>query len=311
MKNVEGKNRSGIPHLRLPRLWRILHDLLNHPPGRRDQLGTLARFIRWQVGSRMLRQAVAMPFVDSTRLLLRTGMHGMTMNVYVGLHEFEDMLFVLHLLRKDDEFLDVGANAGEYAVLAAGRGAKVLAIEPVSTTYEQLLDNIHLNRFHDRIDARHMGVGSEPGELQFSTQTGPTNHVLAPGEAGDHAVTVAVDALDTIAAGWAPTMIKIDVEGFEANVIRGATMLLAQDSLQAVLIELNGLGARYDFSDADIHAQLLKYGLSPMHYDPVARKLHALEDHRTEGNTLYVRASVELDQRLKQAQPFRWRQIAI
>ncbi|WP_277458609.1 MULTISPECIES: hypothetical protein [Methylococcus] len=76
-----------------------------------------------------------MPFVDGTRLLLRTGMHGMTMNVYVGLHEFEDMLFVFHLLRKDDEFLDVGANSGEYAILAAGRGANVLAIEPVPATY--------------------------------------------------------------------------------------------------------------------------------------------------------------------------------
>lgn len=238
-------------------------------------------------------------------------MHGVTGNVYVGLVEYEDMAFVLHLLRKGNAFLDVGANVEVYSILAAGRGANVLAIEPVPATYEQLLDNIYLNRFHDRIDARNMGVGKEPDELTFSTQTGPTNHVLAPGEAGDHAVTVVVDALDTTATGWAPTMIKIDVEGFEANVIRGAAGLLAQDSLQAVLVELNGLGARYGFSDADIHAQLLKHGFRPAHYDPVARQLHALEDHRTEGSTLYVRPSIELDQRLRQAQPFRWRQLAI
>ena len=291
--------------------WRTLRHFLNHPLGRRDRLGTLMRIVRWQIGSRTLGTAVAVPFVDGTRLLIRPGMHGATGNVYVGLMEYEDMAFVLHLLRKGDAFLDVGANVGVYSILAAGRGANALAIEPVPATYEQLLDNIHLNRFHDRIDARNMGVGREPGELQFSTQTGPTNHVLAPGEAGDHAVTVAVDALDTIAAGWVPTMVKIDVEGFEANVIRGAAGLLAQDSLQAVLIELNGLGVRYGFSDADIHAQLLKHGFRPAHYDPVARQLHALEDHRTTGNTLYVRASADLQQRLQTAEPFRWRKIAI
>nr|WP_198324325.1 FkbM family methyltransferase [Methylococcus sp. BF19-07] len=174
-----------------------------------------------------------------------------------------------------------------------------------------MLDNVHLNRFYDRIDARNMGVGAKPGKLQFSTQFGPTNHVLAPGEAGDHAVTVTVDALDTIAAGWTPKMIKIDVEGFEANVIRGAAGLLAQESLQAVLIELNGLGARYGFSDTDIHAQLVRHDFNPVHYDPVSRKLRAIQHQRTTGNTLYVRVSADLQSRLQAADPFRWHKIAI
>ena len=73
-------------------------------------------------------------------------------------------------------------------------------------------------------------------------------YVLAVGESADHSVAVAVDALDVVAAGCAPTMLKIDVEGFEANVVAGASGLLAQRSLQAVLIELNGLGARYGFA---------------------------------------------------------------
>ena len=224
--------------------WRTLRHYLDHPLGRRDRFATFMRILRWQVGSRLLGAMVATPFVDGTRLLVSTGMHGATGNVYVGLMEFDDMAFVLHLLRKGDEFLDVGANVGVYSVLAAARGARVLAMEPVPATFEQLLDNIHLNRFETRIEARNIGVGSGPDELRFSTTIGPTNHVLADGESTEHAVTVAVDALDTIAEGWAPTIIKIDVEGFESNVICGAASLLAQQSLQAVLIELNGLGAR-------------------------------------------------------------------
>ncbi len=280
--------------------WRVLRHYLDHPLGRRDRIGTLVRMLRWQAGSRLLGAEVAMPFVDGTRLLVRNGMHGATGNVYVGLMEFEDMAFVLHLLRDDDQFLDIGANVGVYSILAASRGARVLAMEPVPATYEQLLDNVHLNRF-GAIEARNLGVGKEPGELRFSTGSGPTNHVLAHGEGDAQSVTVPVDSLDNIAARWAPVMMKIDVEGFEANVIQGAPKILAQPSLQAVLIELNGLGARYDFNDADIHARLLDFGFHPMRYAPFARRLVALEGHQDAGNTLYVRPSPALEQRLWEA----------
>lgn len=287
--------------MKLATFWRALRQYLNHPLGRRNRIATLARILRWQTGSRLLGAKAAMPFVNDTRLLVGTGMHGATGNIYVGLMEFEDMAFVLHLLREDDGFLDVGANVGVYSILAASRGARVLAIEPVPATFEQLLDNVHLNRFEAQIDARNIGVGSEPGELCFSTQSGPTNHVLVPGEACENAVTVAVSALDAVAAGWSPTLIKIDVEGFEANVIRGAARLLSQLSLHAVLIELNGLGMRYSFRDSDLHTELLGFGFRPMHYDPFTRRLAPLEGHRDVGNTLYVRPSVALDQRLREA----------
>jgi FkbM family methyltransferase len=211
------------------------------------------------------------------------------------------MAFVLHLLRDGEDFLDVGANVGVYSILAASRGARVLAMEPVPDTYQQLLDNIHLNRFETRIEARNLGVGKTPGELRFSTGSGPTNHVLADGEGDAQSVTVPVDSLDNIAAGWTPAMMKIDVEGFEANVIQGAPELLAQPSLQAVLIELNGLGARYGFSDADIHARLLDFGFRPMRYEPFARRLVALDGRQDAGNTLYVRLSAALEQRLREA----------
>lgn len=281
--------------------WRTLRHYLEHPLGRRNRGATLMRILRWQLGSRLLGAQAAVPFVDRSRLLVGTGMHGATGNVYVGLMEFEDMAFVLHLMREGDQFLDVGANVGVYSILAASRGARVLAVEPVPDTYEQLLDNIHLNRFQERIEARRVGVGKGAGELRFSIGSGPTNHVLTAGESTDHSVTVAVDTLDAIAAGSAPTMLKIDVEGFEANVIAGAARLLNEPSLQAVLIELNGLGARYGFNDDDIHNELLTAGFSPASYEPFARRLTPLDGHRTSGNTLYVRPSAALEQRLREA----------
>ena len=72
-----------------------------------------------------------------------------------------------------------------------------------------------------------------------------------------------------------------------------------------MLIELNGLGARYGFSDADIHARLLDFGFHPMRYEPFARRLVTLGRHNTSGNTLYIRPSEALEQRLRQAKATR------
>lgn len=103
---------------------RAVRAMLRHPLGRVSRRKTLARFVRWQVGSRLLGNAAVMPFVADAQLLVRTGMQGATGNLYVGLLELEPMGFVLHVLKRDELLLDVGANVGVYSILAAGGGAR-------------------------------------------------------------------------------------------------------------------------------------------------------------------------------------------
>ena len=64
----------------------------------------------------------------------------MTGNIYCGLVEFADMAFVLHVLRAGDLFVDIGANAGAYTLLASSvAGAKTTCFEPAPATYARLL----------------------------------------------------------------------------------------------------------------------------------------------------------------------------
>ena len=100
-------------------LARTLHYIVQHPLNRDDRLAAVGRFLRWQLSCRLLPGAVAVPFVNATRLLVTPGMTGATGNLYCGLHEYQDMAFVLHALRAGDRFIDIGANIGSYTVLAA------------------------------------------------------------------------------------------------------------------------------------------------------------------------------------------------
>jgi len=189
---------------------------------RHRRASALVSYVRWQIGSRLVPGPVAVPFVGATRLLATAGMTGATGNVYCGLHEFEDMGFVLHVLRDGDLFVDVGANVGSYTLLAAGAcRASVLAMEPSPSTFSRLEDNIRLNGLQTLVDARNVGVGSRPGTAAFSQGADAMNHVLSPEEAErTPAVAVSIDTLDRLLGERAATVVKIDVEGYETEVIR-------------------------------------------------------------------------------------------
>lgn len=249
-----------------------------------------------------------MPLVDDVVLLIEPGMTGATGNVYVGLVEFADMAFVMHFLRPHDRFLDIGANVGVYTLLAAGgRSADCVAVEPIDTAFRQLTANVRINRLEGRVRAVNVGLSSAPGKLRFTRSLDTVNHVLAPNEAIEGpAIEVDVTTVDALASEATPHLIKIDVEGFETEVLAGAHATLASPSLGAIIIELNGSGARYGFDEGALHEKICSYGFTPHAYDPLRRELSVLAGKNADGgNTIYVRDANATVERLRSAPSFR------
>jgi len=280
--------------------------IMNHPLNANQKLASIMRFARWQLSSRLVGAPVAKHFVDRTRLLVSSGMAGATQNIYCGLHEFEDMAFVLHALRETDGFVDIGANIGSYTILAVGAvGARCISVEPIPGTFRHLQDNINLNGIGDRVVALNIGIGKENGILHFTSGFDTVNHVLAESEDGEGSISVKIQRLDDVLPDFEPRIIKIDVEGFETNVVAGAHKVLSQESLLAVIMELNGSGERYGFDENHLHRRMLEYGFRTFSYLPFERRLVALDGKNAHsGNTLYVRNEEEVSSRLRSARKF-------
>lgn len=287
-------------------ILRSLLFVLRHPLNRGRPASALARWLRWQLGSRLMPGPVLVPFVDQIGLLVRPGMTGATGNVYCGLHEFEDMALVLHALRPGDLFIDIGANVGSYSMLAGVAGATVLAIEPIPDTFSWLARNIGVNALADRVHALNLGLGRNESLLRFTGGLDTVNHVLADGESAEDVLEVPVRTLDAVLEGRSPTLIKIDVEGFETEVLAGAVRALADPGLVALIMELNGSGARYEFDEDALHRDLLGRGFTTYRYRPFERVLEPLHGARSGGgNTLYVRDLGRLRERVRAAGRFR------
>jgi FkbM family methyltransferase len=97
-------------------------------------------------------------------------MTGATGNLYCGLHEFYDMTFLIHFLRPEDFFVDVGANVGSYTVLAGSHvGARTFSVEPVPSTFSKLINNISINHLNERVTPFNLALGSKKGSVKFTS----------------------------------------------------------------------------------------------------------------------------------------------
>ena len=137
-------------------------------------------------------------------------------------------------IRPGDLVFDVGANRGDKVAVFVALGARVLAIEPDARTAAAL----RLRFAHEsRVQVLAAGVGASIGEMLFHPSAHPTRSTftvdrmrrLGDGEqiAWGPGVRVPVSTLDAlIATHGVPRFCKIDVEGYEPEVLRGLTQPL-------------------------------------------------------------------------------------
>jgi FkbM family methyltransferase len=122
-------------------------------------------------------------------------------------------------LRPGDIFVDVGANIGALSLTAAGivgKNGRVFAIEPHPKTVGYLRGNVMLNQV-DNIEIIHAAVGDHEGRVHFTSRRSDDQNYIS--NAG---IEVPLRTLDSLLPDAPVRLLKIDVEGFELFVLRGA-----------------------------------------------------------------------------------------
>eukprot|EP01013_Petalomonas_cantuscygni_P010826 TRINITY_DN24063_c0_g1_i1.p1 TRINITY_DN24063_c0_g1~~TRINITY_DN24063_c0_g1_i1.p1 ORF type:complete len:286 (+),score=25.69 TRINITY_DN24063_c0_g1_i1:509-1366(+) len=273
--------------------FRFLNYAMNHPLGKRAPVRTFSNIIAWQIKSALNPGFHELDWIAGSKLRAKKGLTGATGNIYYGLHEFYDMGFVIHFLRPEDLFVDVGANIGSYTILASAVcKADTVCFEPDATTAGILNDNIKANGIEAKARVIQMAVGSKVGETEFTIGLDTANHVAENIQNGAFQ-TVAVTTLDTELANKKPTMMKIDVEGFEAAVIEGAMESLANRSLMAIELET---------IDQQIILTLAKHGFHQYQYNPFSRQLSQSAVPGHANNQLFLRDVETVRQRMNSAE---------
>lgn len=156
-----------------------------------------------------------------------------------GIHDWEAATIApfLRLARVSSHFLDIGANTGIYTLLACAVNPSIAAVayEPVPRIYQRLVDNLRLNGLTGRCTARNAAVSKRRERVMLHVPYSllPTSSSLHPegfrGVPGE-LVEVASTTADLDTEGGPPVdLVKIDVEGFEDQVLEGMARILASD----------------------------------------------------------------------------------
>jgi len=283
-------------------LYAIARFIAKHPLNANHKLQALTNFVKWQIATRILKKKVIVPWVEDSMFISGLGETGLTGNLYAGFMEYEDMIFLLHALQPNEIFVDVGANIGAYTILASKVvKSNSIAFEPLPATAERLKDQIQINRINAAVDIRNMGVGDKEGSLFFTNNNDTVNKVSLAGEV-KNTTMVKVITLDKELAKDNQYFLKIDVEGFEYNVIEGASAILSNNNVSAIIIELNGSGEEFGHCNEDIHKKLLCFGFFAVAYEPQTRNLTELKSYNQNGgNTIYVKDIALISKRCKSA----------
>lgn len=290
---------EGVEHGRgfLDRL-RCLGGIMEHPLCRGRPARSAARYFGWNLARRMVEAEFVMPLVAGAEIVLSNEENYATLAYTERLWDYEEMMFLLHFLREEDLFVDVGANVGAYCLLASAVAkARSVAVEPVPRSFAKLKRNLRLNGIEDRVEAHNIGLADQAGELRFTADRGGLNHVVAEG-----GLALPVRRLDDVLAGRPAALVKIDVEGYEMGVLRGAPRALENPALAALIVELNGHAARYGQDDEAVHRTLTGLAFAPCRYEPESRRLTPLPAYNRDGlNTIYCRDAARLVARLAAA----------
>jgi FkbM family methyltransferase len=168
---------------------------------------------------------------------------------------------ILGLLKEDDVVLEVGANIGYYALIEARICKKIYAVEPHPENFGRLLRNIELNGLSNVI-TQQGAFGEKSGTIPLYCSDLSNWHSCrdAPKSENDF-IDVDCFTIDDFAAqNEVPTFIKMDVEGYELEVLRGAEKTLK--SIRHLFLELHGTILNRD-ELAEILDRIEASGLKP------------------------------------------------
>jgi FkbM family methyltransferase len=212
----------------------------------------LARRGFWWLQARFRTDLARRPFIATLepqgRLEVIPG-EAISQSILVyGVYEYSSTQLVRQVLRGGDSFVDVGANLGYYTVigaLAVGEAGSVTSFEPLARIREGLLRSLSLNCLHN-VTVRSEVAGSRPGPITFyepmdTANIGRASMLKPRGTYREHQLTCVT--LDSVfSARPSPRLIKVDVEGAEADVFEGAMDLLRRGDAPLIIFESHGLG---------------------------------------------------------------------
>ena len=192
-------------------------------------------------------------------------------SVYLNVFEPYESNLIKNYLKPGMTFIDVGANIGYFTLMGAtlvGREGNVIAFEPSPYAYRRLENTVNKNNI-SQVSLVQAGLSNSKSTLQLyipSEKKGNHAPTMLKNDDGQP-INVPVYTLDEHLKDnniMYVDLMKIDVEGFEPNVIEGAREAIESKKIRSILLEFNKYWLECNGSTVDsLYQKLLALGFKP------------------------------------------------
>jgi FkbM family methyltransferase len=180
-------------------------------------------------------------------------------NMFSILGEYDDVYHVVSSLRPEMAFIDIGANAGVFSMIAGerlGEDGVIVAFEPSYAVFKKLIANASVNKLRNFFPFM-AAVGPSIGVERLKTNEKHTGAAHLDAQGDTRIVQLGGPAICKLLSNLVESrriMIKIDVEGAELDVVRSIGDFLDSDSIETIVVEVNAKQyARFDATPKDLY----------------------------------------------------------
>jgi FkbM family methyltransferase len=221
----------------MKRSWKQIEkkwEVLSHQPGfRRAPIRSARRLISWRARCLLETGVIVRLPRWKLRMHLPAAWRGIAKFMFVFREDYEpELTFLENILSPGKTFIDVGASFGIYSLVASqlvGRTGHVMSFEPTSTSFKILEQNIALNGLVN-VTASRLALCHATGTTWLYHGVEPGSNSLGKGSVhGQKGEVVSSECLDNVLVQSSihrVDVIKMDVEGAEELVLRGAKKTL-------------------------------------------------------------------------------------
>lgn len=261
---IKRKRIMTNPAKELARKWSWLSA---QPDFQSNSVRTIFRFTTWAIRCCLRIGARVKLSRWDVRIFLPPRWRGVEKLIFVFRENYDPELKYLEaILSAGKTFVDVGANVGIYTLAASrivGQSGRVIAFEPSVQSFPTLKENISLNGLTN-VQAFRVALSDKAGEAFLSHGDDPGKNSLGNDSwrerRGEEVETLSLDEALQEASVERVDVIKMDVEGAEELVLRGANKVVASHK-PAIIFEVNQeAAARLGLSHHGAWDQLQSFG---------------------------------------------------
>ncbi|MBC6112157.1 FkbM family methyltransferase [Pedobacter fastidiosus] len=224
-------------------MFQSLKNLYKNEYNKKHSIFAFRRFIFWKIIRLFGLNNVKYTLWGNRKILLDSkSFHSMWL-MYNYIVDWEEFNLIKDYIKADHTVLDVGTNMGYYTVWISkfiGQNGQIHCFEPDSSNFKKLKQNAEINNLVKTAKLNNIALSDTNGFIPFTLGLDGQNHINL--DQSNKSVNVDTKKLDTYAEENNIEQIsyaKIDVEGFEYSVLKGAVNLLNNKKIDIIQLEIN------------------------------------------------------------------------